>query len=41
MLQFVIMISYKVPQGILKNLPHFKKKKKCDDKNASETFVEL
>ena len=38
MLQFVIMISYKVPQGILKNLPHFKKK--CDDKNASETFVE-
>ena len=32
------MISYKVPQGMFKNVSHFKTK--CDNKNASETFAE-
>ena len=37
-LQLVIIINYKVPQGMFKNLPHFKTK--CGNKNASVTFAE-
>ena len=36
--QFVIIINYKVPQGMFKNVPHFKTK--CGIKNANEAFAE-
>ena len=38
LLQLVIIFCYKVPQGMFKNVPHFKTK--CGNKNASETFAE-
>ena len=34
----VIIISYKVPQGMFKYVAHLKTK--CGNRNASETFAE-